>query len=54
MKKNDGEVANDLGIPKAEYVIKPFMCVNKVFASRYKEIDFPIKSYKELIDLINE
>lgn len=54
MKKNYAEVANDLGIPKAEYVIKPFMCVNKVFASRYKEIDFPIKSYKELIDLINE
>lgn len=37
-----------------EYKIKPFMCVNKVFFSRYKNVSFPIVSYSEMVDIIKK
>lgn len=48
------DVVSDLSLPSGEYSIRPYMCVNKVFASRYKEVAFPILSYRELVSLINE
>lgn len=40
LRKNYEEVIKDLQLPKAEYTIRPFMCTNKVFLSRYKDVDF--------------
>lgn len=37
-----------------EYKIKPFICVNKVFLSRYKNVSFPIVSYSEMVDIIKK
>ena len=52
LNKNYKEVIRDLKLPTAEYKIKPYMCVNKVFASRYKEIAFPILCYQEMVEEI--
>lgn len=52
MNENYRDVVLDLNIPLVDYVVKPYMCVNKVFVSRYKEIHFPILSYQELVNLI--
>jgi hypothetical protein len=52
LKENYKEVIKDLELPAAEYKVKPYMCVNKVFASRYKEITFPILCYQELVSEI--
>lgn len=52
LNKNYAEVIKDLKLPTAEYKIKPYMCVNKVFVSRYKEIAFPILSYQEMVEKI--
>lgn len=49
LKEHYSEVLSDLMIPVEKYEIKPFMCVNKVFISRYKEVAFPILSYQELV-----
>ncbi len=54
MQENYMDVMIDLNLPNEKYTIKPFMCVNKVFISRYKEVKFPIKSYKEMVELINK
>lgn len=52
LNENYKEVIKDLKLPPAEYKIKPYMCVNKVFVSRYKEIAFPILSYQEMVKKI--
>lgn len=52
LNENYKEVIKDLKLPTAEYKIKPYMCVNKVFVSRYKEIAFPILSYQEMVEEI--
>ena len=49
LNENYAEVMKDLKLPAAEYDIKPYMCVNKVFVSRYKDIAFPILSYREMV-----
>lgn len=54
LNENYIDVVSDLSLPSCKYSIRPFMCVNKVFASRYKEVAFPILSYRELVSLINE
>ena len=54
LRANFMEVIKDLQLPQEEYSIKPIMCINKVFLSRYKDVDFPILSYQELVDLINK
>ena len=52
--KNYSEVIKDLKLPPAEYKVKPYMCVNKVFVSRYKEITFPILCYQEMVgEIVN-
>lgn len=37
-----------------EYKLKSFMCVNKVFIPRYKNVSFPIVSYSEMVDIIKK
>ena len=49
LREHYSEVLSDLKISAEKYEIKPFMCVNKVFVSRYKEVAFPILSYQELV-----
>ena len=49
LNDNYSEVIKDLKLPTAEYNIKPYMCVNKIFVSRYKNIAFPILSYQEMV-----
>lgn len=45
-----GNIGYDLG--DDEYTVKPFMVVNKVFDSYYKQICFPIVTFDELKKLI--
>ncbi len=54
MNDNCNEVICDLNIESGKYTVKPFMCVNKVFASRYKDVNFPIRSYKEMVTEIEK
>ncbi|MET4561530.1 hypothetical protein ABIA69_002698 [Lysinibacillus parviboronicapiens] len=49
---NYSKVLVDLGIPVEKYKIVPYMVTNKLFASRYKMIDFQIISYHELAKII--
>lgn len=49
LNANYAEVIRDLKLPIEKYNIKPYMCVNKVFVSRYKKITFPILSYQEMV-----
>jgi hypothetical protein len=53
MKDHCAAICADLGVREMDYTIKPFMCVNKVFVSRYKEIAFPIVSYREMVALLD-
>lgn len=53
LNENCAAVIEDLKLPSAEYIIKPYMCVNKVFVSRYKKIAFPILCYQEMVEKIN-
>lgn len=53
MNKHVSTIVEQLGFTNSEeYKIKPYMCVNKVFVSRYKEISFPIVSYSEMEGII--
>lgn len=54
LNENYAEVIQDLKLPNAEYKVKPYMCVNKVFVSRYKEIAFPILCYQEMVGIIRQ
>ena len=54
LNENYAEVIQDLKLPNAEYKVKPYMCVNKVFVSRYKEIAFPILCYQEMVEIIRQ
>ena len=54
MNEHYSEVIRDLNLPEAEYQIKPYMCVNKVFVSRYKDIAFPILCYQEMVEEIEQ
>ena len=53
LNKHVSTIVEQLGFTNSEeYKIKPYMCVNKVFVSRYKEISFPIVSYTEMEEII--
>lgn len=52
MESNYTRILDVLGLKNEEYTIVPKMCVNKVFASRFKEVDFEIVSLDELRQLI--
>ncbi len=54
MNKNYKSVLEDLSLTSDEYEICPYMCFNKVMVSRYKEVSFPILSYKELCNEIEK
>jgi hypothetical protein len=49
------ELTEALGVDNGEkYCICPMMIINKVFSSRYKDIDFPIISFGEFEELIDK
>lgn len=53
LNNNIETVLEQLGLSDTkEYKVLPYMCVNKVFMSRYKKISFPIVSFSEMVDLI--
>lgn len=54
MKKNYNRILNYLGAEDANstYEVVPYMVVNKVLIARYKKVKFPIISYYELEELL--
>ena len=54
MKKNYSRILNYLGVEDANsiYEVVPYMVVNKVLIARYKKVNFPIISYYELEELL--
>lgn len=52
MLNNTGKVLGSFGVEKSEYRVVPYMVTNKLFASRYKHIAFPIITFSELKKLI--
>ena len=53
--ENADEVIQELGCEEyIGYKVIPYMCMNKVMVSRYKEIGFPIVSYSELVEIISK
>ena len=53
MTQNASKVLDSLGIKKDQFTVVPYMVTNKLFASRYKKINFPIISYSELQTLLS-
>ena len=53
MTQNVSKVLDSLGVKKDQFTVVPYMVTNKLFASRYKKIQFPIISYSELQTLLN-
>lgn len=54
LEENLSTVVKQLGyVHFSDYILKPFMCINKVFIPRYKKVMYPIVSYSEMIDIIN-
>ena len=53
MTKNALKVLDSLGVKKDQFTVVPYMVTNKLFASRYKIINFPIISYSELQALLS-
>lgn len=47
MMSNYKKVLKDFRLEIEEYTVIPYMVTNKLFASRYKNIDYPIVSYDE-------
>lgn len=45
---NISKILTSLNLPLDNYQIIPYMVTNKLFASRYKEINFPIITFSEL------
>ena len=54
MLNNSGKVLESLGIEKSEFRVIPYMVTNKLFASRYKQISFPIITFSELKQLLSK
>lgn len=53
LSENADKIIKELGCEECTgYKVIPYMCMNKVVISRYKEIDFPIVSYSELVEII--
>jgi hypothetical protein len=49
IRNNLSKVASVLEIEVVDYAVIPYMVTNKLFTSRYKELNFPIISYHELM-----
>ncbi len=54
MVKYNSKVLSSFGIEKCKYKVVPYMITNKLFMSRYKNIAFPIVSFKEFESILNE
>ena len=53
--ENADKVIQELGCEEyIGYKVIPYMCMNKIMVSRYKEIGFPIVSYSELVEIISK
>lgn len=52
MTQNVSKVLDSLGVQKDQFTVVPYMVTNKLFASRYKKINFPIITYSELQTLL--
>lgn len=53
MTQNVSKVLDSLGVKKDPFTVVPYMVTNKLFASRYKKIHFPIIAYSEFKTLLN-
>lgn len=51
---NTDKILASFGINDSGYEVIPYMVTNKLFASRYKKINFSIVAYSEFEDLINK
>lgn len=55
LRENSVSILQQLQIKDCEgYKVIPYMCMNKVLESRYKDISFPIVAFPELVDIINK
>lgn len=54
MRNNLSKVISVLELEAVDYKVIPYMVTNKLFISRYKKLDFPIISYFELIQKIED
>jgi len=54
MQNNLAKMLKSLGIEEVECNLVPYMVTNKVFASRYKQVQFPIITYHELKEEIKK
>lgn len=52
MKNHTTKVLNSFGIEGSDYAVVPYMVTNKLFMSRYKQIEFPIITFSELQELL--
>ena len=52
MKNHTAKVLNSFGIEGSDYAVVPYMVTNKLFMSRYKQIEFPIITFSELQELL--
>ena len=54
VRENTGKVFASFGIADDNYSVISYMVTNKLFESRYKEISFPIITFSEMKDLLNQ
>ncbi|WP_239615470.1 YecA family protein [Cohnella mopanensis] len=54
IRNNLGKVTSVLKLETTDYVVIPYMVTNKLFTSRYKKLDFPIISYYELMQKLED
>ena len=54
MNDNYKEILKNFELAEGDYKIKPYMCLYKVFVSRYKDVSFLILSYQEMLDEIEK
>lgn len=54
LRENADQVIRQLGCTEyTDYKVIPYMCMNKVLVSRYKNVAFPIVEYPELVEIIS-
>lgn len=54
IKANLYKVTDVLAKESMDYKVVPYMVTNKLFISRYKQLDFPIITYHELMQKLND
>ena len=52
MQENTSKVLKSFGVIGSGYSVVPYMVTNKLFASRYKKIEFPIVTFSEIKQVI--